>query len=136
MTLPEIAAALRAELEKHFQTVRLTAIQTAEQFAYEVKAIHPDKLPGVLIIFDRMSDNSDTGVRDFYFTVVLLDRFRASSDIRASSVFQAGGALLELFPAEGRELGGCWVHPVDCVTASPDKDFAALALGLECRTSF
>ena len=51
-TLPAIASALKSELEDHFATVRISAVLTREQFLRELKAVNPDKLPGVIIVFD------------------------------------------------------------------------------------
>lgn len=130
-----IAKALREELAEVFQTVRISAVQTADQFLQELKAIHPDKLPAAVIVFDNMASPA-SGIREDHFTVIAVDRFVAGSDDRALSILETGAKLLEIFPADGRELGGVFVHPVDCVTASPDGQLAALAVGLVFKQGF
>lgn len=134
--LHEIAESLREELAGHYQTVRVSSVQTPEQFLKEIKALNPERLPGVVVIFDDLSVDSGAGVEEYRFTLVVVDRFVAGSDERALSVFRAGEALLDLFPSDGRELGGAFVHPTDCVAASPDAQYAALALGITCKQGF
>ena len=53
MKLHEIARELQELLGEHFRTVRVTAIQNADQFLAELTAVNPDKLPGVLVVFDN-----------------------------------------------------------------------------------
>lgn len=131
--LHEIASALKTELEDHYQTVRVSAIQTQEQFTRELKAINPDKLPGVIIVFDNMTLGSER-IQECHFTLVVVDKFSAASDAKALSVFQAAANLLDYFPVTGRVLAtGVYVCPTDCIAASPDAQFAALALGLLCK---
>lgn len=134
--LHEIAEALRGEMADHFQTVRISSVQTPEQFTRELKALNPDRLPGVVIIFDSLLFDSGEAVEECRLTLVVVDRFIAGSDERALSVLRAGAQLIELFPADGRMLGGVFVHPVDCVPASPDAQFAALAMGVNCKQGF
>lgn len=134
--LHEIAEALRMELVGHFQTVRISSVQTPEQFTKELKALNPEKLPGVVIVFDNLSFISEEAVEECRFTLVVVDKFIAGSDERALSVFRAGADLLELFPSDGRCIGDVFVHPIDCVAASPDAQFAALALGINCKQAF
>jgi len=95
-----------------------------------LKAINPDKLPGVLIVFDNFAFTATSTVREIRVTLVLLDRFLAKSDDKALSLFQAAETLLSLFPPEGRDLDGVFVRPEDCFAASPQADYAAMALGL------
>ena len=130
-----LAKALQQELQGKFRTVRISAVQTADQFLKELKGIHPDHLPAAIVVFDNMIDSPD-GIREDHFTVVAVDRFVAGSDDRALSILETGAKLLEIFPADGRELGGVFVHPVDCVTASPDGQLAALAVGLVFKQGF
>ena len=130
MKLHEIAQELRELLGEHFRTVRVTAIQNADQFLAEIAAINPDKLPGVLIVFDNFQFVATGTIREDRITLVLLDRFRKDSDDRALGLFEAAEKLLELFPPEGRTLGDVFVRPEDCIASSPKADFTALALGL------
>lgn len=132
-TLPAIASALKSELEDHFATVRISAVQTREQFLRELKAVNPDKLPGVIIVFDDFVNNDSTGVGEYRFTLAVIARFTAGSDERALAAFNAAAALMELFPWDGRELGGAFIVPTDCAAASPDAQYAALALGITCK---
>lgn len=134
--LHEIASAIKTDLESRFQTVRVSAVQTPEQFTRELKAMNPNKLPGVIIVFDNLNLNSLDGIQEFSFTLVVVDKFTAASDARALSVFKAGADLLDLFPADGRTLCGMHVYPADCVAASPDAEYAALALGIICKQGF
>lgn len=134
--LHEIAEALRAELAGHFQTVRVSSVQTPEQFTKELKALNPEKLPGVVIVFDSLAFNAEAAVEECHLTLVVVDKFTAGSDERALSVFRAGADLLEIFPPDGRMLGGVYVHPTDCVAASPDAQYAALALGITCKQGY
>ncbi len=131
--LDEIAGDLRAELIEHFQTVRVSSVQTAEQFGKELVTINPDNLPGVVIIFDGLVHNFENTIAEVNFTLVMVDRFSANNEERTLSVFRSGATLLELFPAEGRRINGVFVCPVDLVTASQSEQYAALALGIVCK---
>ena len=131
--LDDIAEALRADLSEVYPTVRVTAVQTPEQFIQEIRAINPDRLPGVVIVFDSFNSNGPEGIEEFRFTLVLIDRFVAGSAERVRSVFKAGADLLERFPRDGRRIGGVFAVPTDIAAASPDPNFAALALGVLCK---
>ena len=136
MTAYEIADALAAELRKKFSTVRISAVQAPEQFMQELKAINPDKLPGVIIVFDGSSVNSADGVEEYRFTLVAVDRFYASSDARALGVLKTAAEAMALFPSDGRQLGTVFVHPTDVTAATPDPQYSALALGIVCKQGF
>ena len=131
--LNEIAADLRDLLDTKFQTVRISAMQNSDQLIKEIKAINPEKLPGVIVAFESLEFNGTGMTNTERIKLVLVDQFRAAADQRALSVFQAAGSLLDLFPADGREINGVYYYPLDCVTASPDPQFAALAVGLEIK---
>ena len=130
MKLHEIARELQELLGEHFRTVRVTAIQNADQFLAELTAVNPDKLPGVLVVFDNFQFVATGTIREDRITLVLIDRFRKGSDDRALGLFEASEKLLELFPPEGRTLGDVFSRPEDCLASSPKADFAAMALGL------
>ena len=130
MKLQELAGELRTQLLEFFQTVRITAIQNADQFLAELAAINPDKLPGVLIVYESTMFSATNTIRDERLTLVLIDRFRANSDDRALQLFSALEQLLELFPPEGRMIEEVFVRPEDVQASSPSADFAAVALGL------
>ena len=134
--LDEIAEALRVDLGEVYPTVRVTAVQTPEQFIQEIRAINPDRLPGVVIVFDSFSANGGEGFEEYQFTLVVVDRFVAGSSERVFSVFKAGADLLDRFPRDGRNLGGVFITPTDIVAASPDPNYAALALGITCKQGF
>ena len=131
--LNEIATDLRGVLTEYFRTVRISAVQTSEQLLKEIKAINPEKLPGVIIIFDNLNFEGMAMTNTGRVTLVLIDQFRSGSDERALSLFQAGSSLMTLFPADGKEINGVYYYPLDCVAASPDSQYAALAVGLEVK---
>ena len=131
--LNEIAGDLRDLLLTKFLVVRISSLQTAEQLLKEIKSIHPDRLPAVIIVFDSLNYEGMNMTSTEHMTLILVDQFRAGSDERALSVFQAGAALMDLFPADGREINGVWYYPVDCVASSPDAQYAALAVGVEIK---
>ena len=131
--LNEIAADLRDLLGTKFQTVRISAMQNSDQLIKEIKAINPEKLPGVIIAFESLKFNGTGMTNTERIKLVLVDQFRAAADQRALSVFQTAGSLLDLFPADGREINGVYYYPLDCVAASPDSQFAALSVGLEIK---
>lgn len=128
--LDEIAEALRIDLDEVYPTVRVTAVQTPEQFIQEIRAINPDRLPGVVIVFDSFNSAAKEGSEEYRFTLVLIDRFVAGSGERARSVFKAGADLIDRFPRLGRKIGGAFIVPTDIIAASPDPNYAALALGI------
>ena len=137
MQLHEIVGALKDELSEHYKTVRISAVQNQEQFTRELNAMNPDRLPGVIIVFDNFLPMSMDAVQEHHLTLVLVDKFTAASDEKALSLFRAAGKLLELFPLEGRMIADqVFIHPEDCVSASPDSQFAALALGIVCKQGF
>ena len=131
--LNEIATDLRGVLAEYFRTVRISAVQTSDQLLKEIKAINPEKLPGVIIVFDSLNFEGMAMTNTGRVTLVLIDQFRSGSDERALSLFQAGSSLMTLFPADGKEINGVYYYPLDCVAASPDPQYAALAIGLEVK---
>ena len=131
--LNEIATDLRGVLTEYFRTVRISAVQTSDQLLKEIKAINPEKLPGVIIVFDNLNFEGMAMTNTGRVTLVLIDQFRSGSDERALSLFQAGSSLMTLFPADGKEINGVYYYPLDCVAASPDSQYAALAIGLEVK---
>lgn len=131
--LNEIAGDIRDLLSTEFQTVRISAHQTSEQLLSEIRAVNPDKLPGVIIAPDSWKFEGSSMTNTLKMKLILVDQFRAGSDERALSVFQAGSALMELFPASGREINGVWYYPADCAASTPDAQYAALAIGLEIK---
>ena len=131
--LNEIAGDLRDLLSSEFQTVRISVSQNHEQRLEEIRAINPDKLPGVIVALDNLKFNGPGMTSALAVNLILVDQFRAGSDDRALSVFQAGAALIELFPADGREINGVWYYPVGCIASSPDAQYAALEIGIEIK---
>ena len=127
---------LKTELAKEFPTVRISALQNQEQLLSEVKAINPEKLPGVIIVFDELQLNSQEGVAEYHLTLVAVMRFTAASDTKALNAFECVDKLLELFPVDGRTLGDMYVHPGDCTAASPAANYAAFALGINAKKGF
>ena len=131
--LNEIASDLRGVLTGYFRTVRISSLQNDEQLLKEIKAINPEKLPGVIIVFDSLKFDGTAMTNTAKVKLVLIDQFRSGSDERALSLFQAGSGLMTLFPADGKEINGVYYYPLDCVAASPDSQYAALAVGLEVK---
>ncbi len=131
--LNEIAGDLRDLLIIHFQTVRISALQNSDQLVGEIQTINPEKLPGVIIGFDKLKFNGPDMTSTLKMKLVLVDQFRAGSGERTLSVFQAASGLIELFPADGREINGVWYYPAECAAISPDAQYAALAFGLEVK---
>ena len=131
--LDEIATDLRGLLSAKFQTVRISALQTADQLLTEIQSIHPEKMPGVIIGFDNLKFDGSSMTNTLKLKLILVDQFRSGSDERALSVFQAGSDLLELFPGDGRQINGVWYYPLDCAVSTPDVQYAALAVGLEIK---
>ena len=134
--MKEFAQNLKTELEKHFDTVRITAIQTQDQLLQEIRAINPEKLPGVIIVFDDMLLDSSTGIQEQHFTLVAVAKFVAASSEKALAAFSCVDKLLELFPADGKMLDKMFVVPTDCVAASPAANYAAFALGITAKKGF
>lgn len=132
-TLNEIAGELRDLLADSYRTVRVTTVQTTEQLLAEIKAINPDKLPGVLLVFESFQFTNENSIREIGVSLVLVDRFVAGSEDRALSVLESTDKLLKLFPPEGREISGVFAVPTDCQAACPDKSYACVALGLTLK---
>lgn len=128
--------ALKGELSPKFPTVRISTLQNQEQLLTEIKAINPEKLPGVIIVFDDLILNSNEGICEHHLTLVAVARFTAASDEKALNALECIDRLLEIFPAHGRSLAGMYVHPTDCTAAAPAAAYAAFALGLTCKKGF
>ena len=127
---------LQTELSKHFETVRVSSMQTQDQLLQEIRAINPDKLPGIIIVFDNMQLLSSEGIQELRFTLIAVAKFTASSSEKALAAFSCVDKLLEIFPADGRMIGEMFVHPTDCVAASPAANYAAFALGITSKKGF
>ena len=137
MELAQVMETFRQELSTHYRTVRIAAVQTPEQMLREIKAINPDRLPGVILVLDQVQHLSPTGVTEIQVSAVIIDRFTADSDSRAIGVLRAADTLLTLYPPTGRNFGnGAWVFPTDAVAATPDSQYAAIAVGLTVKTGF
>lgn len=131
--LNEICGDVRDLLLTEFQTVRISALQTSDQLLKEIRAINPDKLPGVIIVFDSWNFDGMSMTNTAHLTLVLVDQFRAGSDDRALSAFEAASDLAALFPPDGKEINGTYFYPTDCVAASPDSGYAVIAAGIEIK---
>ncbi|MBR2720965.1 MAG: hypothetical protein IKB74_06470, partial [Lentisphaeria bacterium] len=99
--MKQFAQSLQKDLEQHFSAVRISCIQTQEQLLNEIRAINPDKLPAVIIVFDDMLLSSQEGIKEYHFTLVVVSRFVAASSEKALTAFSCVDTLLELFPADG-----------------------------------
>ena len=131
--LNEIAGDLRDLIGTKFQTVRISALQTSDQLLKEIRAINPEKLPGVIIVFDSLNFEGMAMTNTAHLTLVLVDQFRAGSDERAMSVFKAASDLAALFPPDGKEINGTYFYPADCVASGIDADHAVIAVGIEVK---
>lgn len=137
MDLAQVMDTFRQELSSHYQSVRITTVQTPEQMLREIKAINPDRLPGVILVLDLVQHLSPAGITEIQVSAVLVDRFTADSDARAIGVMRAADTLLTLYPPGGRHFGeDAWVHTTDAVAATPDPQYAAIAVGLTVKTEF
>ena len=123
-------------LNNKFDTVRLSTVQTGEQLLQEIKAINPDKLPAVIIIFDNLLYQSSDAVKELQLSLVLIDRFRSGSDEKALSLYQISDKLLDLFPPNGVCLDNSYIIPTDMMSTAIDKQYAAFALGITCKESY
>lgn len=128
--------ALQNLLEEHFETVRVSAVQNQDQLLQEIRAINPEKLPGVIIVFDDMQLNSSEGIQEYRFTLIAVAKFTAASSEKAIKAFSCVESLLELFPADGKIIDKMFVIPTDCVAASPASNYAAFALGITAKKGF
>ena len=131
--LNEIASDLQTLLSAGFQTVRISVSQSPAQLLSEIRAINPDSLPGVIIAFDSLNYQGMSMTVVCRVKLILIDQFRSGSDQRALSALQAASGLMAFFPADGKEINGVYYYPQDCVSASPDPQFAAIAIGLEIK---
>ena len=136
ISLERIATDIAAELQEIFSSVRICAVQNPEQFLTEIRAINPEKLPGVIIVFDDMLLDSSTGIQEQHFTLVAVAKFVAASSEKALAAFSCVDKLLELFPADGKKFDKMFVVPTDCVAASPAANYAAFALGITAKKGF
>ena len=132
-SLNEIASDLQSLLASGFQTVRISVSQSPAQLLSEIRAINPDSLPGVVIAFDSLKYQGMSMTVVCRVKLILIDQFRAGSDQRALSVLEAASGLMALFPPDGKEINGVYYYPQDSVSASPDPQFAAIAIGLEIK---
>lgn len=126
--LDEICLDLKELLSEHFATVRITSAQVSEQFLLELKAIHPAKLPAVVIVFEQGTFTAENSIRESRLSLVLLDAFTAGSQARSLSVFEEFEKLLAIFSERGIQRNNVFYLPVDYYAASADKNFACLAL--------
>ena len=132
-SLNEIASDLRTLLSSGFQTVRISVSQSPAQLLSEIRAINPDSLPGVVIAFDSLDYQGMSMTVVSRVKLILIDQFRAGSDDRALSAFEAASDLAALFPPDGKEINGTFFYPSDCVAASPDSGYAVIAAGIEIK---
>ncbi|MBR4253916.1 MAG: hypothetical protein IKQ16_02385 [Lentisphaeria bacterium] len=113
--------------------VRISAMQSGVQFLAELKAISPDALPCVIIVFDGLDFNPETVCAEARISLVLVDRFRADSDDRAKKLYEQAADLMAYFPLLGREIGEAFITPEDVRAVSVDPMYAAIVLGLRVQ---
>jgi len=132
-SLNDIATDLKTRLNTVFSDVRISAVQTGEQMLQELSALSVQKLPAVLIVFESCIFYAENTLRESKISLVLIDRFKAGSDSRATSVLQSAESLITLFPPDGITVNDVFYIPSDCQTATPDPQFACLGLRLTVR---
>jgi hypothetical protein len=113
--------------------VRISAMQSGPQFLAEVKAISPDALPCVIVVFDGIDFNPETMCAEARISLVLVDRFRADADDRARKLYEKAAELMSYFPLLGRALGEAFVTPEDVRSVSIDPMYSAIVLGLRIQ---
>lgn len=131
--LDNLVAMIEEDLKGSYANVRVSSMQNAGQFLAELKAINPDKLPAVIIVFDGIDFNGETVCAETRLSIILVDRFRADSDARAMALFTEAANLMACFPLLGREIGEAFITPEDVQAASVDPMFAAIVLGLRVQ---
>lgn len=133
--LDEIASDLKAVLAEKFRTVRVTAVQNYDQLMLEIGAVSPERMPAVIIAFERYDLTDENTIRELKVSLVLIDRYRAAAEDRALSALAAADTLLELFPPEGRNLGegSVFAIPEDCTVVGQDKNWLCFDLGLTLK---
>lgn len=142
MSLTDIVNDMRTDIEGielsdgHHLPVRISALQTKEQFLQEMKAISGENLPAVIIVLDGAEFNPKEITMETRLSLVVVDHFRARSNERALKLFDVVDALLTDFPALGKKRGLSFVYPTDIQLASVDPAFAAIAIGfmIKCRS--
>ena len=113
--------------------VRISVMQSGDQFLAELKAINPDAFPCVIIVFDGIDFNPETMCAEARVSLVLVDRFRANADDRARKLYAQAAELMAIFPLLGRDLDEAFVTPEDVRTVSVDPMYAAILLGLRIQ---
>ena len=134
--MKDFVDALQNELSGHFETVRISTVQTQDQLLQEIRAINPEKLPGIIIVFDDMLLNSSDSIQEHHFNLVVVAKFTAASSEKAIRAFSCVDRLLEIFPADGKIIDKMFVIPTDCIAASPATNYAAFALGITAKKGF
>ncbi len=131
--LQEVVSVIADGLRPSFRTVRVSSMQNSAHFLAELKAVNPDKLPGVLVVFDDIDFNGETVCAETRLSLILIDRFHADSEDRANKLFAAADNLMACFPLLGRKFGEAFVTPEDVQSASIDPLFSAIVLGIRIQ---
>ena len=126
LKLNEIASELRALLLPEFLTVRISAGRDSGQVGFELQSMHPDRLPGVIVAFDRFGMTDGGVVRESRFSLILVDRFIAGNEAKALSLFEGCERLCGLFPPHGRERRGVTFFPAGCTAAEGGGEYACM----------
>ena len=131
--LDEIADDLSQIIKTKFQAVRLSGMQTGEQFLKELAPLNPATLPAVIIAFRAAAFDNGNAVRSDMLELVMVDRFRASSNDRALGIFRRYEDLLDLFPPEGRNENDVWYYPVETSLIPAADAYVCIALQLKVQ---
>lgn len=131
----ELIEKIKSDLGKTFKTVRVTSVQTSEQFILESKAVNPEKMPAVFIVFDS-GNYTQNCLCEYHFSLVIIGKFSAGSEEKALRIFHSLDELFKIFPVDGKRIGDFFIFPEDCIASSPDSMFNAVAVGFVCKKGF
>ena len=126
LKLNEIASELRTLLLPEFLTVRIASGRDPGQVGFELQAMHPDRLPGVIVAFDRFGMTDGGVVRESRFSLILVDRFIAGNEAKALSLFAGCERLYGLFPPHGCGRNGVTFFPAGCAAAESGGEYACM----------
>ncbi|MBQ4106208.1 MAG: hypothetical protein IJC73_01340 [Lentisphaeria bacterium] len=129
-SIEQLADDLRTLLAATWPTVRLSAAGSDCQFQQELRQLHRDQLPGIIIAFNRTAFSGENTLRECGLSVVLIDRFRAGSESRARALLQAAETFFTIFPPTGRMIGDGFCLPGECRTIATGGELFRLVLDL------
>lgn len=123
--LTEIYGDIRNHIQADFPVVRCSSARTPEQMIREVQAIGRKSLPAVILFLDGMYFlQSDTPIRKWNVTLLLVDQFHAGSEEQTCSAWEHLEKLYRYFPSEGIRINDVFYLPDTVYTNgdSPEHD--------------